>query len=104
MDNNINAAIKWLSESDIINKDKQKLSFGGVNNGYFWKDKKYQFVYNEITGYAINAFINLYKWLGNEKYLQYAKNAANYLISLQTKDNIFLRSGILCRLSIDCTP
>jgi len=95
MDNNISAAIKWLSESDILNKDKQKPSFGGVNNGYFWKEKKYQYVYNEITGYAINAFINLYKWLGNEKYLQYAKNAADYLISLQAKDNNTFEYGAI---------
>lgn len=95
MDKNINAAITWLSESDIINKDKQKPSFGGVNNGYFWKDKKYQYVYNEITGYAINAFINLYKWLDNEKYLQYAKNAADYLISLQAKDRNTFEYGAI---------
>ena len=95
MDNNIDAAIKWLSESDIINKDKQKPSFGGINNGYFWKDKKYQFVYNEITGYAINAFINLYRWLGKEKYLQYSKNAADYLIRLQAKDNNTFEYGAI---------
>ena len=90
MDHNIDAAAKWLSESDIINKDKHTLCFGGINNAYMWKDKKYQYVYNEITGYAINAFVNLYKRLGQEKYLEYAKNAADYLIRLQEKDdNIF---------------
>ena len=87
MDNNINAAIAWLSESGIINKDEQKPSFGGINNGYLWKDKTYQFVYSEITGYAVNVFINLYKWLGKETYLQYSKNAADYLIGLQEKDS-----------------
>ena len=87
MDNNIDAAVKWLSESDITNRDEQKPSFGGVNNGYFWNDKTYQYVYNEITGYAVNAFINMYKWLDIEKYLQYSKNAADYLIGQQAKDN-----------------
>ena len=104
MDNNIIAAIKWLSESGIINKDKKSPSFGGINNGYDWKNKKYYFVYNEITGYAINAFINLYKWLGEEKYLRYAKNAADYLIKLQVKDNNkFEYSAISHRLTLpDC--
>jgi uncharacterized protein YyaL (SSP411 family) len=86
MDNNIKAAIKWLSESDIIHRDKNRLSFGGINNGYDWINKKYYFVYSEITGYAINSFINLYKWLGEEKYLRLAKNAADYLVKLQVKD------------------
>ena len=85
MDNNINAAVKWLSESDIRNKDKQKPSFGGINNAYIWKDKTYQWVYNEITGYAVNAFLTMYKCLSDEKYLHYSKNAADYLISQQEK-------------------
>jgi uncharacterized protein YyaL (SSP411 family) len=87
MDYNIDAAIKWLSESDIINKDEQKPSFGGINNAYLWKDKTYQFVYNEITGYAINVFINLYKWQDKKKYLQYSKNAVDYLIRFKEKDS-----------------
>jgi len=85
MDTHIDAAIAWLSESDIINKDKQKSSFGGINNAYIWKDKTYQWVYNEITGYAVNAFLTMYKWLNDEKYLQYSKNAADYLITQQEK-------------------
>jgi hypothetical protein len=85
MESNIDAAVKWLCESEIINRDRQLASFGGVNNGYLWKDKKYQYVYNEITGYAVNAFITIYNWMGEEKYLQYAKDAADYLISLQSK-------------------
>ena len=95
MDNNINAAIRWLSESDIVNKDEQSASFGGINNGYFWRDKTYQYVYNEITGYAINAFINLYKWLDDEKYLQYSKNAADYLIGLQARDKNTFEYGAI---------
>jgi len=86
MDRSINAAIVWLSESDIINKDEQKPNYGGVNNGYFWKVKTYQYVYNEITGYAVNAFLTMYKWLNDDKYLQYSKNAADYLIKQQEKN------------------
>jgi uncharacterized protein YyaL (SSP411 family) len=95
MDNNINAAIKWLSESNIVNNDKNRISFGGINNGYDWVNKKYYFVYNEITGYAINAFINLYKWLGEEKYLHFAKNAADYLVKLQVNDKNSFEYGAI---------
>lgn len=87
MENNIDAAVKWLCESEIINKERQLASFGGINNGYLWKDKRYQYVYNEITGYAINAFIVMHKWFGKKKYIQYAIDAADYLIRLQSKNS-----------------
>ena len=86
MDKHIDAAITWLSESDIRNTDEAKVSFGGISNGYFYRDKTYQYVYNEITGYAINVFIAIYKWTGEEKYLRYSKNAADYLIRQQNPD------------------
>jgi rhamnogalacturonyl hydrolase YesR len=95
MNNNINAAINWLCESDILNKDRKLASFGGVNNAYIWKEKKYQYVYNEITGYAVNTFLSIYQWTKEEKYLQYAIAAADYLISQQSKnENSFEYGGI----------
>lgn len=96
MEKNIDAAIRWLCDSDIINKDRQRTSFGGVNNGYLWKEKKYQYVYNEITGYAINAFITMYHWIGEEKYLQHAIDAADYLINLQARDSNTFEYGGVC--------
>jgi uncharacterized protein YyaL (SSP411 family) len=93
MESNIKAAINWLCESDIINKDPLQNSFGGINNGYLWKDKKYQYVYNEITGYAINTFIAIYQWLGKDEYLELAKEAAGYLINLQVKDDSAFENG-----------
>jgi hypothetical protein len=93
MDNHIEAAVKWLCESDIINKDPLHDSFGGINNGYLWRDKKYQYVYNEITGYAINTFIAMHRWLGKQEYLQYAKDAAGYLINMQAKGSNAIESG-----------
>jgi hypothetical protein len=101
MEKNIDAAIRWLCESDILNKDKQQTSFGGVNNGYLWKEKKYQYVYSEITGYAINSFISISKWLADNAFFQYAKNSADYLIQLQEKEkSAFEYGGILHSLSL----
>jgi hypothetical protein len=93
MDKKIEAAVKWLCESDVINKDKQKVSFGGTNNGYIWNEKKYQYVYNEITGYSINAFISIYKWTGDKKYLQLSRDAADYLIRFQENDKTRFEYG-----------
>ena len=86
MNGNIESAIKWLAESNIRNNDKDTISFGGINNGYDWQSKKYPYVYSEITGYAINSFLNIYKWLKEEKYLRYAKEAADYLLRIQSED------------------
>ena len=83
---NIESAIKWLVESDIRNKNKDRISFGGINNGYDYRNKKYPFVYSEITGYAINSFLNIYKWADEKKYLRYAKDAADYLLRLQSEN------------------
>jgi hypothetical protein len=93
MENYIEAAVKWLCESDIINKDPLHDSFGGINNGYLWRDRKYQYVYNEITGYAINTFITMYRWLDKQVYLQYAKDAAGYLINMQAKGSSTTENG-----------
>ena len=85
MEQHIEAAIKWLCDSDIRNTDTQKPSFGGINNAYFYKDQRYQYVYNEITGYAINSFLTIHKWLDEDRHLQYANDAADYLIRQQEK-------------------
>jgi uncharacterized protein YyaL (SSP411 family) len=95
MNNHIDAAIKWLSESDIRNKDKHKPTFGGINNAYFWKDKTYQYVYNEITGYAVNAFLSIYRWLNDDQFLEYSKNAADYLINQQEKNTNEFEHGAI---------
>ncbi len=86
MKDNYKAAIEWLSESDILNKDKAIASYGGVNNGYLWKERKYQYVYNEITGYSINAFLGISNFLKDERYLENSKDAADYLIKQQSTD------------------
>ena len=96
MEKNIDAAIHWLCETEILNKDKNRASYGGVNNGYIWTKKNYQYVYHEITGYAVNSFITIYQWTKDEKYLQYAVKAADYLLSQQkaVNENGFEAGGI----------
>lgn len=83
MKEHINSAIKWLTKSGVRNNDKTKLSFGGINNGYDCSIKEHPFVYSEITGYAISTFLNIYKWTERGEYLQYAEDAAKYLLRIQ---------------------
>ena len=100
MEQNIKAAITWLSDSEVLNTGRQRKCYGGVNNGYMWQEKTYQFVYNEITGYAINAFITMFNWTEDEKYLQHAKNAADYLLSCQGESNVKEKGAVCHGLSL----
>ncbi len=85
MNSNIEYALKWLIETNIRNMDIKKISYGGINNGYDYKNKLYPYIYSEITGYAISLFLNIYKWTKMQEYLDYAKSAADYLIRIQSK-------------------
>lgn len=48
--------------------------------------KKYSFLYCEITGYAINFLLNLYKIKQEEYFLNTAKKAGNFLVRFQAKE------------------
>ena len=89
----MDAAINWLAESGLRHKTKGSQSFGSVHNGYNWRRRQYPFIYSEITGYAISSFLNIYTSLGDQKYLQYSKDAADYLLQLQSAEKNKLRFG-----------
>lgn len=82
--NNIDLLLRWLTETDVLNKIGE-LEYS-TNNGYSFRKKKYNFVYNEITGYSVSAFVYLFKELKEEKYLTYAQKSAEYLMSVQEKN------------------
>jgi uncharacterized protein YyaL (SSP411 family) len=82
----MDSAIDWLTESGIRNKIEGSPGFGSVNNGYNRRKMQYPYIYSEITGYAISSFLNIYKIIGDLKYLQYAKDAADYLLKLQSAE------------------
>lgn len=83
IDDRISLAARWLSSSAIRNSNPVSYGYGGINSGYNFRQKEYDYIYSEITGYAINAFLNLLKWSGEEKYLEMACQAADYLLGLQ---------------------
>lgn len=95
MKQSFDTAINWLCESNLRNKDKNLRSFGGINNGYNWQSKVYPFVYHEITGYAISSFLNMYRSLSDDKYLQYAKEAADYLLQFQVIEEYKIEYGAI---------
>jgi len=91
----ITQAIHWLTHSDIRNRDESLQSFGGLNAGYDWKRGTYTSVYNEITGYGISCFLNVFQWTGDHQYLGLARDAADYLCRFQAQDPRRLEFGAI---------
>jgi uncharacterized protein YyaL (SSP411 family) len=77
-------AINWLMLSGIRNKSSET-TYGGFNSGYDLREKSYSLAYCEITGYAINLLSNLYRLKKNHLFLEFAKNAGNFLVDMQYK-------------------
>jgi len=86
MNNGVKLALNWLAQSDIYHANGQEEALGGVNQGYNWQQKRYPFIYSEITGYAITVFVNAYRWTGNEQYLTQACQSADFLLKVQSSD------------------
>lgn len=76
-------AARWLIGSGIqyMGSDDQKK--GGVNAWYDLNGKSYPFLYPEITGYAINAFLYFYHITRDPHYLQGARCASDWLLKVQ---------------------
>ena len=79
----IGLGLGWLAGTDIRHADGAEIALGGVNQGYNWEERRYPFVYSEITGYAISAFTNAYRWTGDERYLLLARQSADFLLGVQ---------------------
>lgn len=79
--------ILWLLQSGVIVEDGDPCSNGGVHAGYDTKEKQWQFIYSEITGYNISMFCMLYKRTGEKRYLDIAMSSASFLLRHQYSDD-----------------
>lgn len=73
-------AAEWLLNSGIQDTEENKPTYGGVNAWYDLTSGSYPFVYSEITGYAVNAFLHSFHLTGDEAYAKAAKLAARCLL------------------------
>ncbi len=79
MNNAVMDAADWILNSGIQNlKGDQK---GGFNSWYDLEQKKYEFLYSEITGYAITMLLYLNKISPNKVFVDRGKLAADWLLS-----------------------
>ena len=75
-------AVHWMLYSGIQNYScKNSAINGGFSCWYDIERKEYPFVYAEITGYAIETLLYLHYLKRQDKYLEKAVNAADWLIT-----------------------
>jgi len=78
----IRRAALWMLHSGIQDiSDEPKLR-GGVNAWYDLKQKRFTFLYSEITGYSIPSFLALTDYLKDEAVLDRAEAAADWLLRI----------------------
>ena len=76
----VRLASRWLTGSGIQNESRDRRLRGGVAAWYEIDRKVYPFLYSEITGYALSAWIFLNKVLKTRRYLKHSGQAAQWLM------------------------
>lgn len=74
---------QWLLYSGLVSKNDE--NYGGVHAYYDQKNKKYGFLYPEITGYFLSTLRFLNSIEKNDFYLTSAKASAEWLIKIHDK-------------------
>lgn len=78
VDKIIKQGSSWLLKSGIQNKGKKNL--GAFSAWYGTKNKKYSYLYSEISGYLITHMCFMYEYTNKKIYLTSAINSADWLI------------------------
>ncbi len=87
-------AARWLLESGIQESGMDVRYRGGM---YAWLDLKtaaYPFIYSEITGYAVNAYLFFYALTKDAKCLEAARLAADWLLAHRYSDSGLVRTRL----------
>ena len=79
----LDRSIAWLTKTGVYNNDESnKMAYGGVNAYYDVRRKRYPFVYTEITAYAIQLFLYLFRRFEDNSYLEKATRSAEWLLNV----------------------
>lgn len=94
-----NEAISWLVNSGIqIKSDNQEIS-GGVASWHDEKTRTKPYLYSEITGYALTLLTWLYSQDRDNRYLECARNAAQWLMQPHIRDKF--QRGYRCLMPLE---
>lgn len=85
-------AFSWLLDSGIQETADHPDTKGGVNAWFDLRTQSYPFVYSEITGYAVNAFLFYYSMTKEASCLDAACSAADWLLGAQYPENGLIRT------------
>lgn len=86
--NALRANVEWLLNSDI--KIKTGIDKGALYGWKYLDPPSYPFVYSEITGYAISCYSWIYSELRQEKALEAAKQAAEWVIRKMDSEHLLV--------------
>jgi rhamnogalacturonyl hydrolase YesR len=75
----------WVSNSELIVSDPNNENYGGVYSFYDENEKKYSFLYPEITGYSASTLSFLHEISPNSKLDELAKANTTWLIKIFQK-------------------
>jgi len=82
----VKTAINWLLNSAIHNLDKTNLeTFGSFNNYYDLRKKNGSYAYTEITAYAIELLLDLWRRTNDPRYFKNARLAGQWVGNMQYK-------------------
>ena len=87
------AAFCWLLESGIQDTGTPA-TFGGMNAWYDLQENCYPFIYAEITGYAVNAYLFLHAVSDDRRYLEAACRAADWLVRSRYPESGLVRTRV----------
>lgn len=82
-DTAIQQMIDWLFDAPVRNVTASRKDFGSFSHGVHDKTGHSPGQYTEITGYGVSILAHLYRWHQNEDYLKAAREAADFLLSIQ---------------------
>jgi len=74
-------AAGWLLTSGIQDLGPAPETKGGVNAWWDVRAESYSFIYGEITGYAVSAYLFFYEASQDKAFLQAAKRAGDWLLA-----------------------
>lgn len=93
---NAESAFEWLLNSGIQDVSAREDKRGGVNAWFDLRTQSYPFLYAEITGYAVNAYLYARSHLKTREdaYLKAARDAADWLIRQQFSQSGLVRTRV----------
>lgn len=79
----INKIIHWINSSGLVEKEEPHK--GGVHSYFDQTQRKFGFLYPEITGYYISVQRFLFEIYNDQQLIENAKNSADWLIAINEK-------------------